>query len=80
MLIELDDIGFTNWCSRIRSVLERTGFDQNRESQNIGDTIKFMLSGFKDSIVTIFTQRWREDIKSSSKLRTNALVTKISLC
>ena len=27
MLLELDGIGFTNWCSRIRSVLERAGLD-----------------------------------------------------
>ena len=75
MLLELDAIGFTNWCSRIRSVLERTGLDQTWESQNIGDTNKFMLS-FKESIVRIFTQQWRKDIESSSKLRTYALVKK----
>ena len=75
MLLELDAIGFTNWCSRIRSVLERTGLDQTWESQNIVDTNKFMLS-FKESIVSIFTQRWRKDIESSSKLRTYALVKK----
>ena len=34
-----------------------------------------MLS-FKESIVRIFTQRWRKDIESSSKLRTYALVKK----
>ena len=73
MLLELDAIGFMNWCSRIRSVLERTGLDQTWESQNIGDTNKFMLS-FKESIVRIFTQRWRKDIESSSKLRPYALV------
>ena len=76
MLLELDAIGLTNWCSSIRSVLERTGLDQTWESQNIGDTnIQFMLS-FKDSIVRIFTQRWIKDIESSSKLRTYALVKK----
>ena len=75
MLLELDAIGFTNWRSRIRSVLERTRLDQTWESQNIGDTNKFMLS-FKESIVRIFTQRWRRDIESSSKLRTYALVKK----
>ena len=75
MLLELDAIGFTNWCSRIRSVLERTGLDQTWESQNIGDTNKFMLS-FKESIVRIFTQQWRKDIESSSKLRTYTLVKK----
>ena len=48
MLLELDVIGFTNWCSRIRSVLERTGLHQTWESQNIGDTNKFLLS-FKKS-------------------------------
>ena len=37
-----------------------------------------MLS-FKDSIVRIFTQRWRQDIDSSSKLRTYSLVKK-NLC
>ena len=68
MLLELDGTGFTNWCSRIRSVLELTGLDQAWETQHIGNTNKFMLS-FKDSIVRIFT-RWRQDIKSSSKLRT----------
>ena len=57
MLLELDAIGFTNWCSPIRSVN------------------KSMLS-FKESIVRIFTQRWRKDIESSSKLRTYALVKK----
>ena len=67
MLLELDGIGFTNWCSRIRSVLERAGLDQIWESQNIGDTNKFMLL-FKESIVRIFTQQWRKDIDSSSKL------------
>ena len=75
MLLELDGIGFTNWCSRIRSVLERAGLDQIWESQNIGDTNKFMLL-FKESIVRIFTQQWRKDIESSSKLRTYALVKK----
>ena len=75
MLLELDAISFTNWCSRIRSVLERTGLDQTWESQNIGDTNKFMLS-FNESIVRIFTQRWRKDIESLSKLRTYALVKK----
>ena len=34
-----------------------------------------MLS-FKESIVSIFTQRWRKDIESSSKLRTYVLVKK----
>ena len=34
-----------------------------------------MLS-FKDLIVCIFTQRWRQDIESSSKLRTCSLVKK----
>ena len=34
-----------------------------------------MLS-FKESIVRIFTQRWRKDIESSSKLRTYALIKK----
>ena len=34
-----------------------------------------MLS-FKESIVRIFTQRWRKNIESSSKLRTYALVKK----
>ena len=75
MLLELDGIGFTNWCSHICSVLERTGFDQIWESQNIGDTNKFMLL-FKESVVRIFTQRWKKDIESSSKLRTYALVKK----
>ena len=75
MLLELDGIGFTNWCSRIRSLLERAGLDQIWESQNIGDTNKFMLL-FKESIVRIFTQQWRKDIESSSKLRTYALVKK----
>ena len=68
-------IGFTNWCSRIRSILQRTGLDQIWESQNVGDTNKFMLL-FKESIVRIFTQQWRKDIESSSKLRTYALVRK----
>ena len=67
MLLELDGTGFTNWCSRIRSVLEQTGLDQAWEAQHIGNTNKFMLS-FNDSIVRIFTQRWRQDIVSSSKL------------
>ena len=75
LFTELDGIGFTNWCSRIRSVLERAGPDQIWESQNIGDTNKFMLL-FKESSVRIFTQEWRKDIESSSKLRTYALVKK----
>ena len=70
--------GFTNWCSRIRSALEQTGLDQAWETHHISNTNKFMLS-FKDSIVRIFTQRWREDIESSSKLRTYSIVKK-SLC
>ena len=78
MLLELDGTGFTNWCSRIRSVLELNGLDQAWETQHIGNTNKFMLS-FKDSIVRILTQRWRQDIESSSKLRTYSLV-KNSLC
>ena len=41
----------------------------------LGNTNKFMLS-FKESIVRIFTQQWRKDIESSSKLRTYALVKK----
>ena len=36
MLLELDGTGFTNWCSRIRSVLEQTGLDQAWETQHIG--------------------------------------------
>ena len=75
MLLELGGIGFTNWCSCIHSVLERTGLDQTWESQNIGDTNKCMLL-FKESIVRIFTQQWRKDIESSSKLRTYELVKK----
>ena len=67
MLLELDGIGFTNWCSRIRSVPERAGLDQIWESQNIGDTNTFMLL-FKESIVRIFTQQWRKDIESLSKM------------
>ena len=38
-----------------------------------------MTQRVKDSIVRIFTQRWRQDIESSSKLRTYSLVKK-SLC
>ena len=60
------------------SVLELTGLDQAWETQLIGNTNKFMLS-FKDLIVRIFTQRWRQDIESSSKLRKYSLVKK-SLC
>ena len=75
MLLELDGTGFTNWCSRILSVLELTGLDQAWETQHIGNTNKVMLS-FKDSVVTIFTQRWRQDIDSSSKLCTYSLVKK----
>ena len=71
-------IGFTNWFSRIFSVRERAGLYQNWESQNSGHTNKFMLL-FKESIVRIFTQQWRKDIESSSKLRTYALVKK-DLC
>ena len=56
MFLELEGIGFTNWCSRIRSVLERTGLEQTLESQNIGDTNKFMLL-FNESIVRIFTHQ-----------------------
>ena len=78
MLLELDGTGFTNWCSRTRSVLELKGLDQAWETQYIGNTNKFMLS-FKDSIVGIFTQRWRQDIESSSKLLTYSLV-KTNLC
>ena len=78
MLLELDGTAFTNWWSRIRSVLELTGLGQAWEMQHIGNTNTFMLS-FKNSIVRIFTQRWRQDIESSSKLRTYSLVKK-SLC
>ena len=60
MLLELDGTGFTNWYSRIRSVLELTGLDQAWETQHIGNTNKFMLT-FKDLIVRIFTQRWRQN-------------------
>ena len=79
MLLELDGTGFTNWCSRIRSVLELTGLDQAWESQHIGNTNIFMLS-FKDSIVRICTQRWGQDSESSSKLRTYSLVKQKKLC
>ena len=75
MLLELDAIGFTNWCSHIRSVLEQSGLDQTWESQNIGDTNKFMLL-FKESIVRKFTERWRKNIESSSNLRIYALIKK----
>ena len=75
MLLELDGTGFTSWCSRIRSVLELTGLYQAWETQHIDNPNNFMLS-FKDSIVRIFTQRWRQDIESSSKLRTYSLVKK----
>ena len=75
MLLELDGIGFTNWCSRIRSVLERTGLDQTWESQNIGDTNKFIFL-FKESIVRIFSQQWRKNSDSSIKLNTYVLVKK----
>ena len=47
--------------------------------EDIGDTNKFMLL-FKESIVRIFTQQWRKDIESSSKLRIYALLKKIFLC
>ena len=73
VLLELDDTAFTNWRSRISSVLVLTGLDQAWEMQHIGNTNKCMLS-FKDSIVRIFTQRWRQDIESSSKLPTYSLV------
>ena len=78
MLLELDDTGFTNWCSRIRSVFELAGLDQALETQHNGNINKFMPS-FKESIIKIFTQRWRQDIENSSKLHTYSLV-KESLC
>ena len=40
--------------------------------ENTGDTNKSMLL-LKESIVRIFTKRWRKNIESSSKLRTYAL-------
>ena len=43
MQVELDGTGFTNWCSRIRSVLELAGLDQAWETQHIGNANKFML-------------------------------------
>ena len=55
MLLELDGIGFTDWCPRIRFVFEQIGLEQIWESQNIGDTNKLMLL-FEESIVRIFTQ------------------------
>ena len=61
MLLEVDGTGFTNWCSRIPSLLALTGLDQAWETQHIGNTNKFMLS-FKYLIVRLFTQRWRQDI------------------
>ena len=73
VLLALDDTAFTNWRSRIPSVLVLTGLDQAWEMQHIGNTNKCMLS-FKDSIVRIFTQRWRQHIESSSKLPTYSLV------
>ena len=75
MLLELDGNGFKNWCSRIRSVLEITGLGHTWETQHIENTNKFMLT-FKESIVSIFTQQWRQDIDSSSKLRSYALIKK----
>ena len=78
MLLELDGTGFTNWCSRIRSVLELTGLDKVWETQQNRHTNKFMLS-FNESIVRIFTQRWRQDFESSSKLRTYLLVKSLSV-
>ena len=64
MLLELDGTGFTNWYSRMQSVLELTGLDQAWETQHIGITNKFIIS-FKKSIVIIFTQQWKQDIDSS---------------
>ena len=74
MLLELDGTGFTNWCSRIRSVLELTGLAW--QTQHVGNTNKFMLS-FEYSIFRISAQRWRQDIESSSKLRTYSLVKRL---
>ena len=37
------------------------------------------MFSFKDSIDRMFTQRWRQDIESSSKLRTYSLIKKYHL-
>ena len=78
MLLELDGTGFTNWCWRIRSVLELAGLDQAWETKHIGNRNEFMLS-VKYSIVRILAHGWRQFIESSSNLRTYSLV-KIKLC
>ena len=75
MLLVLDGTGFTNWCRRIRSVLRLTGLDKAWKTQHIDNTNKFMLL-FKYIIVKIFTQRWGQDIDSSSMLRTYSLLKK----
>ena len=71
MLLELDAIGFTNWCSRIRSVSELSpGLIKlvNRRILGIQRNSCFHLKVEK-------IER-RKDIESSSKLRTYALVKK----
>ena len=51
------------------------GLDEAWEAKHIGNTNKFMLF-FKQSISRILTQWFGQDIDSSSKQRTYALVKK----
>ena len=57
MLLELEGIGLTNWCSRISSVLERTGLDQTLELQNIGYLMNQLLEYLHSSGENILSVR-----------------------
>ena len=72
MHIELHVNCFTNRCrpTCIRFLLELNAFDQTQHIENMN---KFKLC-YKDKIVRIFTQRWKQDIERSSKLHTYGII------
>ena len=75
MVKELDQLGFTNWCTNVRNVLKDIYFDDVWDNQCIDDYPHF-ITLVKERIRKAYIQYWQDSINdsvSSPKLRTYKL-------
>ena len=66
MLLNLDNLGYDTWASKIRCLLFSYGFGFVWMSQMVGNRVSFIRT-FKTRLVDIFKQGWRSDLDNSSR-------------
>ena len=66
MLLQLDEVCRTNWCSLVKDLLFTYGFGHVWIFHDVGDDEEF-LKIFTDRIKDCFSKKWYSEIENSSK-------------